>query len=59
MDLMEDFNMSLLSLNFVIVYIIHKILELLRNNWTYLKDNSILKCFLRRIIDFYFFLIFS
>ena len=46
--------MSLLNFSFVIIYIIHKILVLLKNNLTHLK-NSIFECFLRSITDFYFF----
>ena len=53
MDLLEDLKMSLLSLSFVMIYIIHKIIALLKNHLNYLKDN-IFECFLRIIIDFYF-----
>ena len=51
MDLLNDLKMSLLNFHFVLVYIIHK------NHLSYLKD-KILECFLRRIIDVYFFLMF-
>ena len=44
--LLEDIKM--LQVNFIIIYIIHKILVLL-------KITRILKHFLRSIIDFYFF----
>ena len=43
--------MSLFSVSFVMVYIIRKILALLKNYPNYLKDD-ILKCILRSIIDF-------
>ena len=34
-----DLKMSLLSFSLVIIYIIHKILVLLKNHLNYLKDN--------------------
>ena len=54
MDLLENFKMSLLNFNFAMIYIIHKILVLLKNHLNYFRD-SIFECFLRN--DFYFFLI--
>ena len=39
MDLLEDLKMSLLSFNFAIIYITHKMLELLKNHLNYLKDS--------------------
>ena len=39
MDLLKDFN-------FVMIYIIHKMFVLLKNNLNYLKD-SIFKCFFK------------
>ena len=42
--------MSLLNFNFVMIYIIHKIFILLKNNLNYW---SIFEVFLRRIIDFF------
>ena len=36
MYLLKDFKMSLLSFNFVIIYIIHKMLVLLKNSLNYL-----------------------
>ena len=36
------------------IYIIHKVLVLLKNYMNYLED-SISKCFVKSIIDFYFF----
>ena len=44
MDLLENFKMSLLNFNFVMIYIIHKMLVLLKNHLIYLKD-SIFECF--------------
>ena len=46
-----DLKMSFLSFSFIMIYIIHKMLVLLKNNLNYLKDNAF-KCFLRSIIDF-------
>ena len=51
MDLLEVLKRSLLNCNFAMIYIIHKMLVLLKNNLNYLKD-SIFECFLRSIIDF-------
>ena len=39
MDLLEDLKVSLLNLNFVMIYIIHEMLVLLKNNLSYLKDS--------------------
>ena len=47
MDLLEDLKMLLLNFNFVMVYIIHEMLVLLKNNLNYLKD-SIFKFFFNR-----------
>ena len=41
-----NLKVSLLSFNFVMVYIIHKILPLLENHVNFLKDN-ILQCFFK------------
>ena len=52
---MEDLRMSLLSFNFVMVYIIHKMLVLLENQLNFLKY-SIFECFLQqynRLLFFY------
>ena len=51
MDLLEDLKMSLLSFNFVMIYINDKMLVLLKNQLNYLK-NSIFECFFRSITDF-------
>ena len=45
MDLLEDLRMSLLNFNFVMIYIIHKILVLVNPN--YFRD-SIFECFLKK-----------
>ena len=58
MDLLENSKMSLLNFKSVMIYIIHKILGLLKNHPNYLKD-SIFECFLKSAIVFYFFKIFS
>ena len=46
-DLLEDLRMSLLNFNFIMTYIIHKILVLCKNRLNYLKD-SIFECFLKK-----------
>ena len=51
MNLLKDLKMLLLNFSFFMIYIIHKMLVLIKNNLNYLKD-SIFKCFLRSIIDF-------
>ena len=51
MDLLEDLKMSLLIFRFFMIYIIHKILVLLKNHLNYLKDN-ILNALLRSITEF-------
>ena len=47
MDLLEDLKMSLLNFNFAMIYIIHKMLALLKNNLNYLKG-SISECFFKK-----------
>ena len=54
MDLLENLGMSLLNFNFVMIYVIHKILVLLKNHLNYFKS-SIYECFSKTIIDFYLF----
>ena len=54
MDLWEASKMSLLNFNFVMIYIIHKMLVMLKNYLNYLKD-SIFQLFLRSVIDIYVF----
>ena len=46
MDLLEGLKVSLLNFNFVMIYIIHKMLVLLKNHLNYLKDN-IFECFFK------------
>ena len=53
MHLLEDLKMLLLNFNFAMIYIVHKILVLLKNNLNCLKDN-IFECFLRSIIEYFF-----
>ena len=53
MDLLEDLIISVSNSNFVMFYIIHEILVLLKSHLSYLEDN-ILECFLRSIIDFFY-----
>ena len=38
MDFLEDVRMSPINFNFVIIYITHKILAILKNHVYYLKD---------------------
>ena len=38
-DLLEDLKMSLLNLNFFMIYINHKMLLFLKNNLHHLKDS--------------------
>ena len=40
MDLLEDLKLPLLNVNFVKMYIIHKVLVLLKNLLNYLKDGT-------------------
>ena len=54
MDLLEDLKMTVLNFNFVMIYIVHKMLVLLKIHLNDLKDR-IFECFLRGIIDFYIF----
>ena len=54
MDLLENLGMSLLNFNFVMIYVIHKILVLLKNHLNYFKS-SIYECFSKTLIDFYLF----
>ena len=47
MDLLEDLKMSLLNFSFVMIYIVCKMLVLLKNYLNYLKDN-IFECFFKK-----------
>ena len=46
-EFIEDLRMSLFNFNFVMIYIIHKILALTKNHLNYLKDN-IFECFFKK-----------
>ena len=46
MDLLEDLKTQFLNFNFVMIYIIHRILVLLKNNLNYLRE-SIFECFFK------------
>ena len=46
MDLLKDLKMSFLNFNFVMIYIIHKMLVLIKNNLNYFKG-SIFECFFK------------
>ena len=39
MDLLEDLKMTLLNFNLVMIYIIHKMLVLLKNHQNYSKES--------------------
>ena len=52
MDLLENLRMSLLNFNFLMIYIIHKILVLLKNHLCYLIDN-IFECFFKKYNRFF------
>ena len=54
MNLLEDSRMSLLNFNFVMIYIIHKILVLIKNHLNYLKDD-IFECFFKKCKSVLFF----
>ena len=47
MNLLEDLKILLLDFRFVMIYIIHKILVLLKNHLNYLKDNTF-ECFFKK-----------
>ena len=60
MNLLEDLKMSNSNFNFLMIYKIHKMLVLVKNNLNYVKD-SIFECFFKeynRLLIF-FKLIFS
>ena len=54
MNLLEDLKMSLLSFSFVMIYIIHKMLVLCKNNMNYLKDSNF-QCFLKETKIYFIF----
>ena len=47
MNLLKDLKIYLLIFNFLMIYIIHKMLILLKNHLNYLKDN-IFECFFKK-----------
>ena len=47
MDLLEDLKIVLLNFSFGMIYIIHKMLALLKNHLNYLKDN-IFECLFKK-----------
>ena len=49
MDLLENLRISLLNFNFFMIYIIHKILVLLKSHLNYFKD-SIFECYFKEYI---------
>ena len=54
MNVLEDLKMSLSNFSYAMVYIIHKMLILIKNHLNYSRDNTF-QFFLRSIIDLYFF----
>ena len=55
MDLLKDLKISVLSFNFVMTYINHKMLVLIENNLDYFRD-SISECFFNQYNRLLFFL---
>ena len=55
MYILENLKTSLLNFNFAVIYIIHKMLVLLKNNLNYLKD-SIFEYFFKKYNRLLFFL---
>ena len=53
MDLLEDLKIFLLNFSFVMIYIIHKMLVLLKNHMNYLKD-KVFECFLKKCNGLFF-----
>ena len=53
MDLLENLEMSFLNFKLVMIYIIHKMQVLLKNQPNYLKD-SIFECFFKEYDSLYF-----
>ena len=54
MNLLEDLKMQLLNFSFVMIYIIHKMLVLLKNRLNYL-ENNIFECFFKKYNRLFFF----
>ena len=57
MDLLENLKMSILNFNFVMIYIIYKILVLFKNHLNYIKD-TVYECFFKEYNRLFFKLIF-
>ena len=57
MDLLEDLKMPFLYFSFVMIYIIHKTLVLLKNNLNVFKGN-IFECFFKEYNSLFFNLFF-
>ena len=60
-EFLKDLKMSLLNFSFLMIYIINKMLVLLKNHLNYLKDN-IHECFFKeynRLLFFFFQYFFS
>ena len=53
MHLLKDLKISLLNFNFFMIYIMHKMLVLIKNDLNYLKD-SIFKCFFKEYNRLFF-----
>ena len=53
MDLLENLEMSFLNFKLVMIYIIHKMQVLLKNQPNYLKD-SIFECFFKEYDRLFF-----
>ena len=54
MDLLKDLKTAFLTLNFVMIYMIHKMLVFLKNHLNYHNDN-IFKCFFKEYNRLLFF----
>ena len=57
MDLLENLKMSILNFNFVMIYIIYKILVLFKNHLNYIKD-TVYECFFKEYNRLFFKLFF-
>ena len=53
-EFIKRFKNSFLNFSFIIIYTIHKILVLIKNNLNYLKDN-IFECFFKKFNRLLFF----
>ena len=53
MDLLEDLKISLFNFSFAMIYIIHKMLVVLKNYLNYFKDN-IFECFFKKYNRLFF-----